>query len=854
MRIARPLDPKNLLSLEASPTTADPGMLHTLIESAELLAGVRPDDANEIFRRVLSGVGTTWGGSEIAIVRRDTNYLEIPYSWLAAAPGSADEPALGGLLQALGKTLSNDTLWRSTRKINTGGKTWTLQPIRTCRAKDTNGEELVWGALCIAGTPLSRRLDAIAPIATLMGAALMRLDDESRLRKSFEIHRRQAEVFFELAPVGIGMVDDANRFVRVNPALARFGGRSNNDHVGKHIEDVFAAPVASEVLEHLAAARLQQKGLLRRTMIGRDADGSLKRVAATFFPIHLEECQELGVAAFVTEMSDRHAYFARALKKVAEASEAKSDEEFWGALAREVAKIAGARFASICERDPADPSQMRTLALWDGDGLRPNVSFPIDDTPCQIALSKGAAHYPRKLRSHFPDEPWFRQMEVEAYHGLGLFDATGDAIGAIQVMHDAVLEDDHLMPILSVFAARALAELVHRRAERRSDELDAAMRQGQRLQAMGQLAGGVAHDFNNLLTVVTGNSEIALEDLERHRDPQGVARAVGEIRSAADRAARLTRQLLAFSRRQVLRPQILNVATILADMQQMLRRLIGEDIDLRISSARTVRNVHADPGQIEQVILNLVLNARDAMPTGGVLTIEIGEREVDRERRSLQPDAPDGPCVRIAVRDTGSGMKREIADRAFEPFFTTKAVGEGSGLGLATVHGVVSQSGGSVFLDTNFGVGTRVEVFLPIANGGASQATPTEKTPLRKRRGTVLLCEDETSVRHVIQRHLQRVGYRVLLASDPREALTRLESKGAIDLLLSDVVMPGMRGPELLAAARKLRPELPVLFISGYPLSRVDKRIRDPSAAFLPKPFRRHQLLNAVAGLLEPRE
>lgn len=818
----------------------------SLLDIATFLAGTSSDDADETLRRVLAQLGHHCRCHAIVIARRDEDRWVTPCHWVSLA--SETVPLLEALRSALEEAGASEILCQDNTAFDASETRWRLRPIR--RTTDAGEEGAAWGVLCLAA-PDPHRLDALPAITTLLAAALMRLDDERRLRASFEYRRREADAFFEMAPVGIGIVDRDDRYVRVNAALAAFAGRSVGDHIGKHISEVFAPPQATEILDHLAHVRSHEGGALRRTLSGRAPDGRYTRVAGTYFPIQLAPGGALGVAAVVSEINDRRSDFERALHMVAEASGATSDREFWGTLAREVATITGAHFASICEQDPSDSSRIKTLAFWNHDHLQTDMSFPCEGTPCQVAIREGAAHYPRYLQAHFPDDHWLRDLGVEAYHGFGLRDAAGKTLGIIEVMHNAPLEENDVVPVLSVFAARALAELEHRRASRRSDELEAALHQGQRLQAMGRLAGGVAHDFNNLLTVVTGNSEIALEDLERRRDLTGVSRAVREIRSAADRAARLTRQLLAFSRRQVLRPQTLNVAVILEDMQQMLRRLIGEDIDLRISSASSVRNVRADPGQIEQVILNLVLNARDAMPTGGVLSIEIGEGEIDAAMRALQPDAPDAPCVRITVRDTGIGMKREIADRAFEPFFTTKPVGEGSGLGLATVHGVVSQSGGAVFLDTDLGAGTRVEVFLPIANRECEE--PSEKSVrTRKTTGTVLLCEDEESVRRITQRHLERGGYRVLRAGAPQGALALLANHPSVDVLVSDVVMPGMRGPELISEARLLRSELPVLFISGYPRSKVDERIHDPRSAFLPKPFQRQQLLDAVSRLLDP--
>jgi two-component system, cell cycle sensor histidine kinase and response regulator CckA len=363
--------------------------------------------------------------------------------------------------------------------------------------------------------------------------------------------------------------------------------------------------------------------------------------------------------------------------------------------------------------------------------------------------------------------------------------------------------------------------------------LEDQLRQAQKMEAIGQLAGGVAHDFNNLLTVIGGYSEIA-----RRRIGAGPGRTeLLEVERAAERASQLTRQLLAFSRQQVLDPRALDLGEVAAGLLPMLRRLIGEDIEIAMLAAPGLPAVLADRSQIEQVILNLSVNARDAMPSGGTLTIET--RVVD-ERAAL------------IVTDTGVGMERDVLDHVFEPFFTTKGVGHGTGLGLATVHGIVNQSGGEILVYSEPGLGTSFKVYLPVSGEAAERADASDTSDIERLHGdeTVLLCEDEDGVRHLIETVLTNHGYRVLAAAGPLQAL-EIAAEREIDVLISDVIMPDLSGPELARRMESLRPGVRTLFVSGYTAETVRSRGRLPAdSAFLEKPFHQLSLLRAIRGLL----
>ena len=387
------------------------------------------------------------------------------------------------------------------------------------------------------------------------------------------------------------------------------------------------------------------------------------------------------------------------------------------------------------------------------------------------------------------------------------------------------------------FEGQAARSVVAQNVTERN-ELEARFRQAQKMQAIGRLAGGVAHDFNNFLTAIGAYAELVRETLEP--DDQR-AKDMEEILRAAAQANRLTRQLLAFSRQQVVQPTVLDIDSAVHAMGEMLRRLIPEDIELTVSLRSSHVRVRMDPGHLEQVVMNLVVNARDAMPKGGQLQITTARQVIDAESARLH-GVPDGggEYAVLTVSDTGSGMTEEVKARIFEPFFTTKDAGHGTGLGLATVYGILTQAGGRITLYSEVGLGATFRVYLPVVKEDATIEPPARRlSPELKGTETILLVEDEASVRAAAQEALRRQGYHVLPASNADEALAHVaQHKGRIDLVVSDVVMPKMDGPTLIGLLRKERPELKALLMSGYAgsaLARMDESGYD--VPFLEKPF-----------------
>ena len=387
----------------------------------------------------------------------------------------------------------------------------------------------------------------------------------------------------------------------------------------------------------------------------------------------------------------------------------------------------------------------------------------------------------------------------------------------------------------------------------RQKELEEQVRQSQKLESIGRLAGGIAHDFNNLLTAILGHSELLEENLAGDSAAAGHVR---NIRKSGERARDLTRQLLAFARRQVVLPRLLDLNAQLHDAQSMLRRIVGEDIELVFDSCDGLWPVLADPGQIEQIVLNLAVNARDAMPEGGRITLATGNVILQEEEAAAHPGLSPGPHVILSVTDTGTGMGADVLAHIFEPFFTTKPSGVGTGLGLATVYGVVRQSGGHIRVTSGRGEGTTFEIFLPRAEAGG---LPSPAPELPRARAvepgteTLLLVEDDACVRELVESTLTEAGYTVLSAPGPREALEMSDRhEGALDLLVTDVVMPGMNGGQLSEALIARRAGLKVLFMSGYPGDTLARHgIEEEGRAFLPKPFTMTCLLGRVREVLD---
>jgi PAS domain S-box-containing protein len=408
-----------------------------------------------------------------------------------------------------------------------------------------------------------------------------------------------------------------------------------------------------------------------------------------------------------------------------------------------------------------------------------------------------------------------------------------------------------------VVAARERDRL---KAEAERERLQNQLHQAQRLESLGQLAGGIAHDFNNLLAVIINYADFVKADVaaalarDGEESWRGTSEDIEQIRSASERAAHLTHQLLAFARREIVQPAVVGVNDVVRDIEQLLRRTLGEHIELNSLLADDLLPVLIDPGQLEQILVNLAVNARDAMPGGGALRIDTANVELDAEYAASRPELAPGPYVRLRVSDSGVGMSPETVQRAFDPFFTTKSAGEGTGLGLATVYGIIQQAGGRAQIYSEPNIGTTITVLLPPTELEATPAAVAPVgAPVRRCEETILLVEDEQALREVTRRILETAGYRVLVACDGVEALTVAEGHDdRIDALLSDVIMPQLNGPQLAERLLTQRPSTRILLMSGFAEPILDSGGHlGPGVTLIEKPFSAPALLEKLAQVLE---
>ena len=612
----------------------------------------------------------------------------------------------------------------------------------------------------------------------------------------------------------VGTVDGI--VVSWNAAAALVYGYTREEAIGQHLSLFIPAERAAELPDLLA--RLQRgERLPHYETERRRKDGSTVPVSLTLSPVRNAAGTVTGVSAVCRDISDR-------LR--ADCALEESEERM--------------RFALEASR----------VGIWEAN-VTTNVVYWSETNEAMHGLARGS--FGRTLQAFVdcihPDDRERVQRTIE--------EAKRDGT-ATEYQYRAIAPDRTERWITStaqffydqagvpIRGTGVTADITERRL------LEDQLRQAQKMEAVGQVAGGVAHDFNNMLTAILGNAELVLGELpvdDAHRDN------IEEIRSAGQRAAALTQQLLAFSRKQILTTRVLHLGGVVNGIIPMLRRLIGENIDLRaITSNRG--HVKADRLQMEQVLMNLAVNARDAMPEGGRLTIETADVVLDQAYAREYPYVTPGPYVLLVVSDTGDGMDAATRKRVFEPFFTTKPTGKGTGLGLATVYGIAKQSGGHIHVQSERGHGTTFKVYLPRTDEveAVRQPTPDGQRPLGGD-GTILLVEDEDAVRRFAHRVLESYGYTVHALADPRQAIEFANARpGEIDLILTDVVLPDMNGRTMATLLQQKHPESKVLYMSGYAdQAIVHHGVLDEATCFLPKPFTATALARSVRECLEAR-
>jgi PAS domain S-box-containing protein len=628
----------------------------------------------------------------------------------------------------------------------------------------------------------------------------------------------------------IMLIDGRGTLLAFSPGAERMFGYAASEVLGRNVRTLMPEPYRSQHDGYLA--RYHRTGERRIIGIGREVEG--RRKDGTTFPIDLA-------------VSEIHV----------------GDRTIYSGVARDLSPL---RAAADALRQ--SEQSLRLLV----DGIVDHAMVLLDPDGTVVAWNAGAT----KIFGYADSEIIGRSVSVLHPAGDPLEPLLAEAFsyGKVQTTTHRVRKDgtefDAEVTLASVYAhdgtrrayTTVIDDITEQKAEAtRREAVEEQLRQAQRLESVGQLAGGVAHDFNNLLSVVLGSVTLLEGALQHALDasPQRdqVFADLRAIEDAARRGATLTRQLLTFSRRDVVAPQVLNIDEVVDDLTDMLRRTIGEHIDLQVDSDGDDRwRVLVDRGQLEQVLVNLAVNARDAMPDGGTLTLET--RNIDLDEAFLQPDArmTPGPYVVVIVSDTGVGMEPEVAARAFEPFFTTKPPGSGTGLGLATIYGIVTGAGGVVRLYSEPGIGTAVKVYFPATLAEVSPGTKPRDVDVRLRHGNerILLVEDETAVRELACRLLIDAGYDVTATANAHEALEAWsDATTPFDLVLTDLIMPGMSGRELAQRLRAQDPSTKVLHMSGYTAGLLGPRaILEEGDALLEKPFTRALLLRRVDTALGP--
>jgi two-component system, cell cycle sensor histidine kinase and response regulator CckA len=684
------------------------------------------------------------------------------------------------------------------------------------------------------------------------------LREEVRQRREAEIALREAthtlRGVIHASPLAVLLLDPEGRITLWNPAAERIFGWSEGEVLGRFNPTVpeeeaeafrvfLSRALAGETFTNVGGRRRRKDGTLLDVLVStaplRDAEGTIAGNISIIADVTERKRAEEALAAYRQHLEElvreRTAELTQANEKLREEVAERKRAE--AALRKEQdfsSRILGVANALIvvldregrivlfnrkCEEVTGwSEAEVRGRPIWD-------ILLPERFVP--VAREEFARLGERDAFSRF-ENSWLtrggRERIVEWSNAV-LRDETGEVALVIGTGVDIT--------------------------DRRS--LEEQLRHAQRLEAVGRLAGGIAHEFNNMMTVVTGYGELLLSRLGAG-DP--MRPEIEQIKRAGDRAASLTRQLLAFSRKQVLQPRELDLNAVVLHMDKMLRRLIGEDVALVTVPAEGLWTVKADPGQLEQVLVNLAVNARDAMPGGGRLLVETANVVLDEACAAHRPEVAPGPYVLLSMADTGVGMDEETRTHLFEPFYTTKGPGKGTGLGLATVYGIVAQSGGHIDVESAPGQGTTFRIYLPRA-GGVPREVEEPEAEAPRGRETVLVVEDEEAVRRLVREVLLAQGYRVLEAPGGEEALSLCAAAAEpVDLVLTDVVMPGMSGRELAARLREAVPDIRILFMSGHTETAVlaEGTLRSPREAFLQKPFPQNALARKIRELLDGTE
>jgi two-component system, cell cycle sensor histidine kinase and response regulator CckA len=655
--------------------------------------------------------------------------------------------------------------------------------------------------------------------------------EQFRLAKELAHERQLLHDLMNNSPDGIYFKDRELRFQRVNRAFAALiGAREPEALVGRRFHEVAAAAANAEAVEKEEQRILSEGRPALDVVRGYGKNGSTRWFSETKAPIKTPRNDVIGLVGISRDVTERVAS-AEALQK----SEAQIKEQ-----SRILSSILDSMGEGLIVADRSG-----TFLLFNRQAEKILGLGPRAVSPSAWAEIYGLFLPDQKTPLPSANNPLMRAMAGEKTAETEVFIKNEFVAGATVAVTAAPLRDEHGSLTGGVAVLRDVTQ---------QRQLEQQLTQAQKMEAIGRLAGGVAHDFNNLLAVIQSYGDLIFHELPED-DPK--REDLGQMLAASERAASLTRQLLAFSRMQIAQLRTLHLNEVVSNVEKMLRRIIGEDIELTTNLSPSLGRLKADPGQIEQIILNLTVNARDAMPDGGCLTIETANIELDASYAAAHTGITPGEFVMLAVTDTGTGMDAATQKRIFEPFFTTKELGKGTGLGLSTVYGIVYQSGGNLSVVSEVGRGTSFRIYFPRVDERRDVDPERRKTTIAPTsHATILLVEDDDAVRHVAARILRRSGYNVLETRRPADARNLCIERGtSIDLLLTDVVMPEISGPKLADELSQICPQLRVLFMSGYPQGAVAKGgSLGTDISYVEKPFTPASLLEKVREVIEAED
>ena len=703
------------------------------------------------------------------------------------------------------------------------------------------------GCLCLFFDRPYQALDSdkelLGIVASALGVEETRHEAEQKLRESEQQHR----TLFELLPGNVLLLDSRARILDANEAFCRRIGYSRAELLGQHIS-LISRDTPEQIEQN--RQRLLAGETLDHEVVNARKDGSRRHYELRETVVTLPDGTQ-GILAASNDITDRKRV-EMALEHLAIATASRSGEGFFELLVKNLAAALGVKFALAGEMTGPDHRRIRTLAAWSENRLIENFEYDLTDTPCPDVSQRELVCYSERAAEHFPRDRLLSGMQAQAYVSSPLFDSDQQPLGILVAVHDQPLErPTEAESILAVFAARASAELERKQAEEARTRLETQLRQAQKMEAVGTLAGGIAHDFNNILTGILGNTELIRYDLPTDHPAQEF---LNELLRATHRAKDLVAQILTFSRQKEQKRVVVQLWPIVREALKLLRASLPSTIEIRSQSCTNCPAVLADPTQIHQVVMNLCTNAAHAMEEkGGRLDVALSVVNVDQEMAGADPQLHEGCYVRLSVCDTGHGMDTATLERIFDPFFTTKPPGQGTGLGLAVVHGIVRNHEGGITVYSQPGEGAAFHLYFPAVEresyDGQGDAPPVSSGAGER----LLFVDDEDIVAKVAARVLERLGYKVTACTDPKEALALFQQQpGDFELVITDYTMPGLTGTALSAELLKVRPEVPIILITGFTSSLDDKKVREMGIRkLLIKPFSAAALAESVKTALD---